>query len=86
MDKEVDGPLLKGTLSYSHMFRNGKPHGVCWRVIRGGGAVVGCVNEKGELSGICIAYIYPDFQTALIGNYREVQLDFTPEMEVFYML
>ena len=47
---------------------------------------MGRVDEKGELSGIRVAYIYPDFQTALVGNYREVQLDFTPEMEVLYML
>ena len=51
-------------------FRNGKPHGVCWKVIRGGGAVVGRVDEKGELSGIRVAYIYPDFQTALVGSYK----------------
>lgn len=66
----------KGRLTFVGIYRNGKPHGVCWRVIRGGGAVVGRVDEKGELSGIRVAYIYPDFQTALVGNYSNGILDF----------
>ena len=33
------------------MYRNGVPFGTCWRVVRGGGCVVGRVDEDGRLSG-----------------------------------
>ena len=37
--------------------------GVWWRVVRGGGCVVGGVEEDtGELSGPDIVYLYPDFR------------------------
>ena len=37
--------------------------GVWWRVVRGGGCVVGGVEETtGELSGPDIVYLYPDFR------------------------
>ncbi|XP_023349009.1 histone-lysine N-methyltransferase SETD7 [Eurytemora carolleeae] len=58
------------------MHRNGKPFGTCWKIIRGGGCVVGVVDEEGQLSGTNIAYIYPDFKTALVGNFRDGVLEF----------
>jgi antitoxin component YwqK of YwqJK toxin-antitoxin module len=42
----------KGRLTFVGSMKNGKEHGVCWKIIRGGGVVVGRVDELGELSGI----------------------------------
>lgn len=80
----------KGRLTFVGIHKNGKPHGVCWKLIKGGGCVVGRVDEDGELTGIrwvmqtllylsCrslqflnrIAYLYPDFRTALVGNFSD---------------
>ena len=56
-------------LSWVGMFRNGAPFGVCWQMMPGGGCVVGHVDEEGNLTGSNIAYIYPDFVTAYIGQF-----------------
>ena len=48
--------------------------GVCWLVMPGGGCVVGPVNEEGALTGDNIAYLYPDFHTALLGQFSDGQL------------
>ena len=61
-------------LTWVGMFRNGKPFGVCWLLMPGGGCVVGPVNEEGALTGDNIAYIYPDFHTAFLGQFTEGQL------------
>ena len=44
--------------------------GTCWRVVRGGGSVVGRVDGAGRLSGHTLAYLYPDYETALLGTFR----------------
>ena len=49
----------KGRLTFVAHYKNGIKHGVCWKVIRGGGVVVGRVNAQGKLSGMRIAYLYP---------------------------
>ncbi len=69
----------KSRLTFVGCYKNGVPHGVCWKIIRGGGAVVGRVDDRGELSGIRIAYIYTDFTTALVGNFTDGYLDFAQE-------
>jgi len=56
---------LKGISNY----RNGVPFGVSWRIIRGGGVVVGRANAQGCLTGHRIAYLYPDFKTAFVGSF-----------------
>ena len=43
-------------------------------VMAGGGCVVGPVNEEGALTGDNIAYLYPDFHTALLGHFNDGQL------------
>ena len=43
-------------------------------VMPGGGCVVGPVNEEGVLTGDDIAYLYPDFHTALLGHFSDGQL------------
>ena len=52
------------------MHRNGKPFGICWKLIKGGGYVVGHVNEDGLLTGNDIAYLFPDLRTAFVGSFQ----------------
>jgi len=72
----------KGRLTFVGMHRNGKPFGTCWKIIRGGGVVVGRVDEEGRLSGNKIAYVYPDFKTALVGTFQEGELVSAQEAEL----
>lgn len=60
----------KGRLTFVGNYQNGIPYGVCWRVIRGGGVVVGRADRSGELTGMRIAYLYTDFKTAFVGTFE----------------
>jgi len=71
----------KGRLTFVGSYQNGKPIGVCWRIKRGGGSIVGRVID-GEFSGCRIAYIYPDFLTALVGVFEKGELIKAQEAEV----
>lgn len=66
----------KGRLTFMGNYRNGKPFGVCWRIIRYGGCVVGRVDSEGQLTGVRLAYLYPDFRTALVGTFNEGYMEF----------
>ena len=61
----------KGRLSFVGKHENGQPCGTCWKIIPGGGCVVGEVDSDGLLTGADIAYIYPDFATVLLGEFRD---------------
>ena len=61
----------KGRLTFVGNHKNGLPDGICWGIIRGGGCVVGRVDGRGTLTGEGIAYIYPDFVTALVGSFTD---------------
>ena len=61
----------KGRLIFIGNHVNGRPKGTCWKIIPGGGSVVGIVNRRGQLTGSYIAYIYPDYQTALVGRFND---------------
>ena len=61
----------KGRLTFIGNHRNGRPVGTCWKIIRGGGCVVGRVDSSGSLTGPRISYIYPDYQTAYVGFFRD---------------
>eukprot|EP00090_Calanus_glacialis_P045472 TRINITY_DN8457_c0_g1_i2.p1 TRINITY_DN8457_c0_g1~~TRINITY_DN8457_c0_g1_i2.p1 ORF type:complete len:319 (-),score=77.82 TRINITY_DN8457_c0_g1_i2:34-990(-) len=61
----------KGRLSFVGKHENGQPCGTCWKIIPGGGCVVGEVDSDGHLTGADIAYIYPDFATVLLGEFRD---------------
>ena len=43
---------VKGRLTFVAMHKNGRPHGVCWKMVKGGGCIVGRADEEGELTGI----------------------------------
>ena len=42
--------------------RDGVLVGTAWRIVRGGGAVVGEVDREGQLTGPGLAYLYPDYR------------------------
>ena len=72
----------KGRLKEIADHRNGLKFGTCWKIIRGGGCVVGRVNKDGDLNGYRIAYLYPDFKTALVGAFVEGVLESAQETEL----
>ena len=43
---------------------------------------MGRVDEEGHLSGSKLAYIYPDFKTALFGTFKDGELVSAQEAEV----
>ncbi len=61
----------QGRLNFVGNYRDGRPRGVCWKVIKGGGCVIGRVDEEGELTGCRVAYLYPDFRTAFVGTFSD---------------
>ena len=63
--------FLLPTLSFVGRFRNGVPHGYCWKGLIGGAWLYGLVDEKGQFTGNEIAYIYPDLQTVLLGTFKK---------------
>jgi len=67
---------VKNRLTWVGMYRNGVPFGSCWKIIRGGGCVVGKVDEDGNLSGTDISYLFPDFRTAFTGTFKNGELVF----------
>ena len=56
------------------VFVNGFRHGISYQFKTGGGFVVGKVDYKGELTGPDIAYIYPDYQTMIVGRFQNGEL------------
>ena len=67
-------------LSFIGRYDNGKAIGICWRQLVGGSWMYGLMDTDGQFSGENIAYIYPDFELALIGKFKNgmmVKLAFT---------
>ena len=52
-------------------YENGKPCFIWWKLIEFGGALIGHVNEEGQLTGPEIAYLYSDFQTGFLGHFED---------------
>jgi histone-lysine N-methyltransferase SETD7 len=72
----------KGRLKEIANHRNGLKFGTCWKIIRGGGCVVGRVNKEGDLTGHRIAYLYPDYKTALVGSFTDGVMECAQEAEL----
>ena len=58
-------------LGYFGHFENGKPVGTAWRGLMGNGWIYGKVDQHGDHTGNEIAYIFNDFQTALVGRFEK---------------
>lgn len=58
-------------LVFAGTYKHGRPSGMCWKYCEGGGFLVGTVDPlTGEFSGDQIAFLYPDYQTALLGRFE----------------
>jgi len=53
------------------MYRAGLPSGHMWQGLQGGGWLHGQVNDKGELTGDDIMFVYPDLTTCLVGKFQK---------------
>jgi histone-lysine N-methyltransferase SETD7 len=63
-------------IAFIGIFRNGKADGPVWYGMVGEphiaqGFLYGQLNKKGKLTGDNIAYIYPDYVTALVGKFED---------------
>jgi len=58
-------------LAYLGHYAAGKPKGVCWTAIKGGGWIIGRQDSKAEYTGDNIAFLYPDLSTALVGKFLQ---------------
>jgi histone-lysine N-methyltransferase SETD7 len=72
----------KGRLKEVANHQNGVKTGTCWKINRGGGCVVGRANKEGDLTGHRIAYLYPDFKTALVGSFVDGVMEYAHEAEL----
>ena len=61
-------------MSSDHNFYKGHRIGLAFEFKVGGGFVVGQVDERGNLSGPNISYIYPDLNTMIVGEFKNSQL------------
>lgn len=78
VDGELNGPALEydseGRLVFKGQYRDNSRHGECWIYFPDRACLFGKVNEDGEMTGKAVAYIYPDGQTALYGNFVDGEL------------
>ena len=72
----------RGRLTFIGNHKAGCPDGTCWETVHGGGCVVGRVDRGGRLTGGRIAYIYPDYQTALVGVFKDGVMEKGREAEI----
>lgn len=62
----------KDRMVFFGFYQNGIPSGVCFKIIPNGGIICGVVDEKsGDFSGSEIAYLFPNFKTAFVGEFSE---------------
>ena len=53
---------------------NGRPTGLTWEFLEGGGHLVGDLNVTGQLIGEDIAFLFPDLQTVLVGSFVKARM------------
>lgn len=68
------GSVNSSEINFLGNYRAGLPSGIVWSRLRGGGWLVGPVDERGDFTGDNIAYLYPDFSTAILGQFHQGQL------------
>ena len=79
--------LGQNGVGYMGIFRNGRPDGSAWHGLIGEpfigqGFLYGQLNKKGKLTGDNIAYIYPDYLTALIGKFENKIMKSAREVKI----
>ena len=53
------------------IYKNGIRTGISVYFKVGGGLVIGQVNRQGQLTGNNISYIYPDYQSMIVGQFKD---------------
>jgi len=79
--------LAQSGIGYIAKFKSGKPEGPVWmgligEPIIGQGFLYGKLNSEGKLTGDNIAYIYPDYLTALIGTFEDKIMKSAREVKI----
>ena len=57
-------------ISLQVWYRDGRPAGLCWQFLQGGGFLVGELDTAGEFSDPHTAFLYPNLVTGLLGLWR----------------
>lgn len=65
---------IGGYLKEFSCYAEGVRCGWVYKGMLGGGYLIGQVDSHGQLSGDNIAYVYPDFRTAILGQFMEEEL------------
>ena len=68
------GSVNSSEINFLGNYRAGLPTGIVWSRLRGGGWLVGPVDQQGDFTGDNIAYLYPDLSTAILGQFYRGQL------------
>ena len=75
---EMEGPFTEyapdDSVVTKGLHKDGHRSGVLQTFDEFGGSVIGAVDNEGRLTGDNIAYVYPDKETALIGQFEDGQL------------
>ena len=71
--------FVNNGIAFIGIFRNGKADGPVWygmvaEPYIAQGFLYGQLNKKGKLTGDNIAYIYPDYLTALVGKFEDQKM------------
>jgi histone-lysine N-methyltransferase SETD7 len=78
LNGEMEGPFTEhapdGSVVTRGTHKGGCRSGVLQTFDEFGGSVIGTVDSEGQLTGDDIAYIYPDKETVLIGQFEDGQL------------
>ena len=75
---EMEGPFTEhapdGSVVTMGQHKHGRRSGVLQTFDEFGGSLIGTVDSEGRLTGDNIVYVYPDKETALIGQFEDGQL------------
>ena len=83
MKRPVKVPSIQSNkVSFLGRFNNGKPSGHFWYRMVGGGFMHGKFNEEGKATGNDLAFIYPDMETAIVGEFEDFVMKRAQEAEV----
>ncbi len=63
-----------GNLTFTGNFAHGYPVGHFWKMLPGDGCLYGRLDSLGKFTGADVAYIYPDKETSLKGEFDDGQL------------
>ena len=67
--------ILQGSgVVWLGQYQGGVPVGHCWQAVLGQAWLVGHLDTGGHMSGSHVAFLYPDLETALVGQFTNGEL------------